>query len=70
MTTATKILTVDLEDWFHILDNEDTADPNSWLAFESRIEKNTERLLDLFDDCKVTATFFVLGYIARKHPDE
>ena len=64
MNISTKILTVDLEDWFHILDNEETADPTAWSKFDSRVEKSTKKLLALFDEHHVKATFFVLGWIA------
>jgi len=69
MRFSDKILTVDLEDWFHILDNPHTKYEHQWNNFPSRIINSTFRLLDLFDlyDCK--CTFFVLGYVARKYPE-
>ena len=69
MNVSTKILTVDLEDWFHILDNEETADPFAWYKFDSRVEKSTKKLLALFDKHRVKATFFVLGWIAQEYPE-
>ena len=69
MNISTKILTVDLEDWFHILDNEETADPTAWSKFDSRVEKSTKKLLALFDEHHVKATFFVLGWIAQEFPE-
>jgi polysaccharide deacetylase family protein (PEP-CTERM system associated) len=62
------ILTIDLEDWFHILDFEKVSSPASWDGMESRIEKNTDRLLELLSDLKITATFFSLGWVAKKYP--
>ncbi|MBK6399181.1 MAG: polysaccharide deacetylase family protein [Bacteroidetes bacterium] len=62
------ILTFDLEDWFHILDFKDTAYPAQWMNFESRVEANTERILQLLEKKKLTATFFCLGWIAEKYP--
>jgi len=62
------ILTFDLEDWFHILDFEETAHPEQWEKFESRIERNTDRILSLLDEHHLTATFFCLGWIAEKYP--
>lgn len=64
-----KILTVDLEDWFHLLDHSQTQSPESWELFSPRIENNTLDLLNLFEKHKVTATFFVLGWIAEQYPD-
>lgn len=69
MNISTRILTVDLEDWFHILDNEETADPSVWSKFDSRVEVTTKKLLALFDEHRVRATFFVLGWIAQEYPE-
>jgi len=62
-----KILSIDLEDWFHILDHKETAVPEQWEKFEPRIETNTNRLLDLLEEKKQQATWFCLGWMARKH---
>lgn len=64
-----KILTFDIEDWFHILDNPDTADPNSWSEFSARIEIGVDRILQLLSDTGQPATFFCLGWIAVKYPN-
>jgi polysaccharide deacetylase family protein (PEP-CTERM system associated) len=64
-----KILTIDLEDWFHILDHPDTAHAEQWERFESRVERNTDRILEALDQRKLRATFFVLGWIAERFPD-
>ena len=64
-----RILTVDVEDWFHILDNPATNGEKNWLKFQSRVEDQTLRLLDLFQTYDRIGTFFILGYIARKFPD-
>src|SRR5262249_14260781 len=60
-------LTIDVEDWFHIMD---VGGPglDQWGSLESRVEKNTDSLLALLDEHKVTATFFVLGWIAERYP--
>ncbi len=63
------LLTIDLEDWFHLLDNDETRTPEQWQAFPSRVKQNTHKLLDLFDAHGIKATFFVLGWIAEKYPD-
>jgi polysaccharide deacetylase family protein (PEP-CTERM system associated) len=59
-------LTVDVEDWYQTADFR--FDTSKWDSFEDRIEKNTEIFLELFDKYNVKGTFFVLGYIAKKHP--
>jgi polysaccharide deacetylase family protein (PEP-CTERM system associated) len=68
MEPVKHLLSIDLEDWFHLLDNDETATPDQWQNFESRVENNTHRLLNLFKKHKTHATFFVLGWIAEKHP--
>lgn len=62
------ILTVDWEDWFHICDLHPYADVASWSSFESRIERNTDRLLELLRETRSRATFFVIGQLARQFP--
>lgn len=63
-----QILTVDVEDWFHILDASGGPTPDDWPRLESRVEANTDRLLELFAQCDATATFFVVGWVAERHP--
>lgn len=62
------ILSIDLEDWFHILDHASIASPEAWNNFEPRIEANANRLLDILEEKKQKATWFCLGWMARKHP--
>lgn len=62
-------LTVDLEDWYHICGVEGYSDPAQWETYESRILRNTDKILDLLRRYNVNATFFVLGYIAYKEPE-
>jgi polysaccharide deacetylase family protein (PEP-CTERM system associated) len=62
------LLSIDLEEWFHILDYEETNSPQKWEKFPSRMTESTERLLALFEKHEVKATFFVLGWVARKVP--
>lgn len=63
------ILTFDVEDWFHILDNESTKGEKQWAQFESRIDRDLDRILALLERHDQKATFFCVGWIARKHPD-
>jgi polysaccharide deacetylase family protein (PEP-CTERM system associated) len=62
-------LTVDVEEWFHICGIGGPLAPAHWPSLESRVVANTTILLDLLDRCRVRATFFVLGYVAERHPD-
>jgi peptidoglycan/xylan/chitin deacetylase (PgdA/CDA1 family) len=63
-----KFITFDIEDWFHILDHPETANPSSWDKFESRIDHGVGLILDLMDKHDFKGTFFCLGWIAEKHP--
>ena len=60
-------LTVDVEDYFHVSALAKSVHPDSWASRESRVERNTHRLLDLFEQVDVRATFFVLGWVAERH---
>lgn len=62
-------LTVDVEDYFHVTAFNDVIDSRDWSGMESRVEANTHRLLDIFDDAGVKATFFVLGWVAERQPE-
>jgi len=63
------ILTVDVEDWFHICDVEHILPTSCWDRCESRVLANVEKILTLFNRFKVKATFFVLGYVAERTPE-
>jgi polysaccharide deacetylase family protein (PEP-CTERM system associated) len=63
------ILTFDVEDWFHLLDNESTDTTDKWKSFPSRIHRNMDRIFGLLDEYEQRATFFVLGWIAQQYPD-
>ena len=63
------ILTFDIEEWFHLLETAETENPNKWDNFETRIYKNTDRILDALEGSGSKATFFIVGWIAKKYPD-
>ena len=63
------ILTVDVEDWFHILDVGDAPARDDWSALEPRVAANTDRILEAFDRAGAKATFFVVGWVAPRHPE-
>lgn len=64
-----RILTFDIEEWFHILDNSQTKTEIEWGSYESRIHANMETIFDITDQANVSATFFVVGWIAEKYPE-
>lgn len=60
-------LSVDVEDWFHVGAFETVIDRDSWDTLANRIDGNCNRILDLFAEAGVRATFFTLGWVARRH---
>jgi len=66
---VTNIFSVDLEEWFHILNTDQIPKLNHWVNMESRIVSNTIKLLNLLNKNKTKATFFILGWIAEHYPD-
>jgi polysaccharide deacetylase family protein (PEP-CTERM system associated) len=63
------IITVDIEDWFHICGVDDVLPEKKWDFLESRVAANVIKILDILRQHKVRATLFVLGYIAERHRD-
>jgi polysaccharide deacetylase family protein (PEP-CTERM system associated) len=61
-------LTVDVEDYFQVEAFASTIERSSWESLPRRVERNTERLLDIFAESGAAATFFVLGWVAERHP--
>lgn len=61
-------LTVDVEDYFHVAALARGIDRKSWDSRESRVVANSNKLLGIFDQFGVKATFFVLGWVAERHP--
>lgn len=64
-----RLLTFDIEDWFHILEHEPTADVHAWPRFESRVRRGTERILEALARHDQRATFFCLGWVAERCPE-
>jgi len=62
------IFSIDVEDWFHILDVAATPHLSEWGTLPSCVEKNFLRLLAILSEHKIKATCFFLGWIAQKYP--
>jgi polysaccharide deacetylase family protein (PEP-CTERM system associated) len=62
-------MSVDVEDYFHVSVFDGIVPRARWAGMESRVCANTDRLLDIFDEHDVRSTFFVLGWVADRHPD-
>jgi polysaccharide deacetylase family protein (PEP-CTERM system associated) len=67
-STPRNALTVDVEEYFQVAAFSRNVPRGRWNALESRVEFNTGRVLDLFAEQGRSATFFVLGWIAERHP--
>ncbi len=61
-------LTIDVEDYFMVSAFAGIVKIEEWSQYESRVERNTELLLDLLDEYETKATFFTLGWIAERYP--
>jgi len=61
-------LTIDLEDYYHVSAFRDRMPACQWSSQQSRVERNTDLLLDLLDESACKATFFTLGWVAEQHP--
>lgn len=61
-------MTIDVEDYFHVEAFASTIDRKNWDYLPRRVERNTERILDIFADSEAQATFFVLGWVAQRYP--
>lgn len=61
-------LTFDVEEYFHAEAFAGAVRPEEWPALESRVVPTTERILEMLTEAGTRATFFVLGWIAKRHP--
>ena len=62
-------MSVDVEDYFHVSVFDGVIPRHRWEHLESRVCGNTDRLLGIFDDAGVRATFFILGWVAERQPE-
>jgi polysaccharide deacetylase family protein (PEP-CTERM system associated) len=61
-------MTVDVEDYFQVGAFADTISRDDWDSLPHRVERNTERTIEIFADCGAPATFFTLGWVAERYP--
>jgi len=61
-------MTIDVEDYFQVSAFDGVVSRDAWDQMPSRVVANTHKLLQLFDEAGVKATFFVLGWVAERHP--
>jgi polysaccharide deacetylase family protein (PEP-CTERM system associated) len=64
-----RILTFDIVDWFHIIETSSDNTLERWSNYEVRIHNGMDRIFKILNENNIKATFFILGYIAKKHPE-
>ena len=67
-TAIVNAMTVDVEDYFQVQALRTHFPRHVWEKQSARVEQNTDRILSLFGSAGVKATFFTLGWIAKRHP--
>lgn len=67
--SITHALSFDIEDWFHMVEIEAVADPAKWDTLPSIVVKRTRWIIDLVAEYGHKATFFMLGWVAERHPE-
>ncbi len=66
--TTSNIFSVDVEEWFQVGAFENTLGRDQWHSLESRVEQQTEFVLELLAQAQVLGTFFCLGWVAERFP--
>lgn len=66
--SASIALTVDVEEWFHASESPLCGDESAWGKLPPSLPEGLARTLDLLDRLEVKATFFALGWAARRYP--
>lgn len=67
-TSPVHAMTCDVEDYFQVSAFEGIVPREKWSEIECRIPRNIDRILQLFDEHKASATFFTLAWVAEHHP--
>jgi polysaccharide deacetylase family protein (PEP-CTERM system associated) len=67
--TMVNYLTIDVEDYFQVAAFEKIILPTNWEGYASRVERNINKILDLFSTHGVKGTFFIVGWTAERYPE-
>jgi polysaccharide deacetylase family protein (PEP-CTERM system associated) len=67
-TTPPAVMSIDVEDWFQVENLKSAIARDTWDERELRVERNTDRMLELMDEHDVKSTCFILGWVAEKVP--
>ena len=62
-------MTCDVEDYFQVTALEPVVDRKDWTSFDCRVPRNMDRILGHFAEANITGTFFILGWVAKQHPE-
>jgi len=62
-------LTIDVEDYYQVENFAGVVKRSEWEKLESRVVRNARRILDILAEHGTKATFFVLGWVAERHPE-
>lgn len=68
-TSLVNALTVDVEEYFQVSGFEGHIPRSEWDQLESRVVEATQWVLDILGHAGVRGTFFVLGWVAERHPE-
>ena len=68
MKHVVNVMTVDVEDYFQASAFDRVVSRTSWFERDSRVVRNTHRLLEFFHNHGVKSTFFMLGWVAERFP--
>ncbi len=66
---VTATLGIDVEDWYHVENLRRVCPRHLWSSFESRVERNVDRMLQILDRSGTKVTFFILGAVAQQFPN-
>lgn len=64
-----QVLSIDVEEWFHLLEGKGELPMDQWDSVECRIDRNVNVLLEAMAEMSVVGTFFWLGWVAERHPE-
>ena len=60
-------MSIDVEDYYQVENFKGIVKQEDWEKFDSTIEKNTYKIIEILDKYQVKSTFFILGWIAERH---
>ena len=66
--TIVNAMTIDVEDYYQVSAFDPYIEKDDWSSYPSRVEANVDRILEIFESKSISATFFILGYVAQQHP--